>query len=153
VTESPDLHAGDSAAQRRAEGLMLDALEVELKDALQRRFVLSVGAGARMEFDAGIGDVGSPVLLVEAWAHQGSPKAAQKKIVGDAFKLAYAATLFSTRPRLILLFSDEAARSPFISPRAWSSAAFAVFRVETCVVDLPPHERQLILEAQARQFR
>ncbi|MEP6665067.1 MAG: hypothetical protein ABJA81_01350 [Nocardioidaceae bacterium] len=82
------------------------------------------------------------------------PKPAQrKKIVGDAFKLAFAATLVQIPPRLILLFSDEEAVAPFASARAWSSAAFQAFGIDLAVVELPEEERAIIRRAQERQFR
>ncbi len=155
VSEQPALHAGDSTEQRRAEGLMLDVLEAQLGLRLERPLRLSAGGSARMEIDGGIADDGAGrALLVEAWAHQGPPKAAQKKkIVADALKLAYAGTLFETAPRLILLFSDEQAAAPFGSPKAWSSAAFRTFGIEMVVVDLPADERAVIRAAQDRQYR
>jgi hypothetical protein len=155
VTEEPALHAGDSSAQRRAEGLMLDLYQLQIAVPLQRPFVVRTPSGARMEFDAGMEPVdGRPGLLVEAWAHQGPPKAAQKKkIVGDALKLAYGATLSSGPAMLVLLFSDDLAVAPFISTRAWSASAFSHFGIETVVVPLPDHEREQIRAAQLRQYR
>ena len=55
-----------------------------------------------------------PPICCEAWAHQGPPKAAQRaKVAKDVLKLTFLASLASTPPRLILLFSDEAACAPF----------------------------------------
>ena len=124
MTEDPPLHAGDSSEQRRAERLMLDLLQQQVVQPLCSPFVLRTGSGARMEFDAGV-DAEGAGLLVAAWAHQGPPKAAQrKKIVGAALKLAYGATLLPGPTRLVLLFSDEQAVAPFVSTRAWYAGAF-----------------------------
>ncbi len=153
MTEEPALHAGDSSEQRRAERLMLDLFQQLAPHPLRSPFVVKTDSGARMEFDAGF-DVDGDALLLEAWAHQGLPKAAQKKkIIGDALKLAFGATLMSGPTRLVLLFSDEQAVAPFVSSRAWSASAFASFGIETVVVDLPEDERALIRRAQQRQFR
>jgi hypothetical protein len=153
--EEPALHAGDSSEQRRAERLMLDVFEAEQGVVLQRPYRLSAGTSARMEIDGGCQDDGTGrAWLVEAWAHQGPPKAAQKKkIVADGLKLAYAATLFGGPVRLVLLFSDERAAAPFASSRAWSAAAFHTFGIEMVVVALPDEERALIRVAQERQYR
>jgi len=155
TAEDPPLHAGDSSEQRRAERLMLAAYQEDVDLPLRTPFLVSVAGGARMEFDAGYDGGGANAgLLVEAWAHQGPPKAAQKKkIIGDAFKLAFGSTLLEGQTRLVLLFSDEEARRPFLSERAWSSAAFAHFGIETVVVDLPDDERAILREAQRRQYR
>lgn len=103
--------------------------------------------------DGGTEDPENP-LLVEAWAHQGPPKPAQKaKVLTDAFKLFFAGTLLSRRPRLILLFSDESAAAPFRSLRTWPAAAIRVVGIEVVVVPLPEEERARIREAQRRQYR
>jgi hypothetical protein len=103
--------------------------------------------------DGGTDDPDAP-LLVEAWAHQGPPKPAQKaKVLTDAFKLSFAATLVSLRPRLILLFSDDTAAAPFRSSRTWSAAAIQQAGIEVMVVNLPEEERTAIRQAQKRQYR
>ena len=62
--------------------------------------------------DGGTDDPENP-LLVEAWAHQGPPKPAQRaKVLTDAFKLSFAATLHGRRPRLLLLFTMSRRRHP-----------------------------------------
>lgn len=155
MTEQPALHAGDSSEQRRAERLMLDLFQGQVQRPLTAPLVLRTDSGARMEFDAGwLASEDQHGLLVEAWAHQGPPKAAQKKkIVADALKLAFGATLLPGKTRLVLLFSDPQAAAPFGPPRAWSAAAFGAFGIEMVIVELPEQERTLIREAQARQFR
>ncbi len=124
VTEKPDPEslsidrlAGDSTEQRRAESLMLDLLEGQLHCRLKRPWRRSLPDGGRLEVDGGTDDPEHP-LLVEVWAHQGPPKPAQKaKVLTDAFKLSFAATLVPRRPRLLLLFSDQEAALGFALTR------------------------------------
>jgi hypothetical protein len=160
VTEQPDPAslsidrlAGDSAEQRRAERLMLDLLERQLQCRLERPWRRSLSGGGRLEVDGGTDDPKN-ALLVEAWAHQGPPKPAQRaKVLTDAFKLSFAATLLPRRPRLLLLFSDKEAAAPFRSPRTWPTAALREAGIEVIVVDLPEEERARIRDAQRRQYR
>jgi hypothetical protein len=92
-------------------GKLSEDLGVRLE---KRRFPLP--EGGRLEVD-GVSD--SPPMLVEAWAHQGPPKSAQKhKVMTDAIKLLYAARFLTERPRLILLFADHAAAEHFRG-RTW----------------------------------
>jgi hypothetical protein len=152
-TLSIDRLAGDSAEQRRAEGLMLDLLEQQLRCRLERPWRRSLQCGGRLEVDGGTDHPDNP-LLVEAWAHQGPPKSAQTaKVASDAFKLSFAATLLARRPRLVLLFSDEEAAAPFRSPGRWSSAAIQQAGIEVVIVELLDEERAKIREAQRRQYR
>jgi hypothetical protein len=145
--------AGDSAEQRRAEHLMLDLLERQLHCHLERPWRRLLPGGGRLEVDGGTDDQEN-ALLVEAWAHQGPPKPAQRaKVLTDAFKLSFAATLLPRRPRLLLLFSDKQAAAPFRSPRTWPAAAIREAGVEVIMVDLPEEERARIREAQRRQYR
>jgi hypothetical protein len=150
---SIDRLAGDSSEQRRAESLMLDLLEQQLHCLLDRPWRRSLPGGGRLEVDGGCEDPEN-ALLVEVWAHQGPPRPAQKtKVLADAFKLSFAATLLDRRPRLLLLFSDESAAAPFRSPRTWSAAAIREAGIELLVVTLPDEENAKIREAQQRQYR
>ncbi len=65
---------GDSAEQRAAEAILLDALAAKLGLTFShgRRLLPD---GTRVELDAICDD---PPVLVEAWSHQGPPKSAQK---------------------------------------------------------------------------
>jgi len=134
---------------------LLEVFQRTVDQELTSPFVLRTPLGARMEFDAGYADTpGGQALLLEAWAHQGPPKTAQKKkIVADAFKLAFGATLMPGPTRLVLLFSDPEALAPLISTRAWSAGAFTAFNIEAVVIDLPEDECERIRLAQARQYR
>jgi hypothetical protein len=134
---------------------MLALFQQQCPVPLATPFIVRTPTGARMEFDAGVAASGAqPGLLVEAWAHQGPPKAAQKKkIVGDALKLAYGSSLLDGPTRLVLLFSDPLAAAPFTSTRAWSASAFNHFAIEIGIVELPEDERERIRLAQTRQYR
>jgi hypothetical protein len=142
---------GDSSEQRGAEAIMLALLGQRLHaDLLPRTIVLP--NGSRVAID-GVSD--APPILVEAWAHQGGLRGGQpKKVMTDAFKLAFVASLnlFEVRPRLVLLFSDEAAAAPFRG-KSWHAAALQAHAVELAVVDLPPDARLQVVEAQKRQSR
>lgn len=141
---------GSSAEQRAAEGVMIayvaDKLGLELRP---QRIVTATGA--RVEVD---GADDACTVLVEAWAHQGPPKVAQKhKVLADAFKLVWIASTLPIRPQLILCFSDEAAAKPFRGGRSWATAALRDQRIEVFVAELPEQVRADILAAQRRQYR
>lgn len=103
-------------------GLLADRLGIPLAP---RRIPLP--DGGRVEIDA-VADDGS--VLCEAWAHQGPPKSAQRnKVIVDAFKLAFVADVLKTLPRLMLLFSDEAAAKPFLG-QGWAAQALRSTGVE-----------------------
>jgi hypothetical protein len=145
-----ELPPGSSHEQRAAEREMLDLLSQELGLELSVAR-LALPSGARMEIDGADPD---RTVLVEAWAHQGEPKAAQKhKVLADALKLVYAADLFQERPHLILLMSDQAAARPFTAGRSWAADALRHCRIEVRVVTLQSDTRERILAAQERQRR
>jgi hypothetical protein len=147
-----ETEAGDSAEQRRAETVMLDLLgqDLGLRFAKHRH---TTEDGATTEIDGVCAD---PPTLIEAWAHQGAPKAAQKhKVMSDAAKLAWAsAAFYSGVARKILLFSDAAAAGPWQpSSRSWMAVALVHFGIEVRVVDLPQDVRDAVMAAQLRQYR
>ncbi|OKI61697.1 hypothetical protein [Micromonospora sp. CB01531] len=146
----PEPPAGDSAAQRRAEGVMLGLLGERLGKTLRpRRFALP--DGARVEVDGADDGV---TLLVEAWAHQGPPKSAQKhKILADAMRLLFVASTLPVPPRLVLCLSDEEAARHFTIARSWAATALRTFDIHVEVVELPAELRNDILSAQQRQYR
>ena len=84
--------------------------------------------------------------------HQGPAKGGQPhKILKDALKLALASRVLGTSPRLILLFSDEAATARFRA--GWAAVALEEFGIEIEVVVLPEQQQQRVLAAQERQAR
>ena len=146
------IEAGDSAEQRRAETAMLELLGRELGIQLSKQRFKTEG-GAATEVDGVCSD---PPTLVEAWAHQGSPKSAQKqKVTSDAFKLAWAAAAFCPQgARKILLFSDPAAAKQWRpEARSWMAVALVHFGIEVRLVELPPTLRDEVVAAQLRQTR
>ncbi|MFI7492700.1 hypothetical protein ACIBXA_30415 [Micromonospora echinaurantiaca] len=146
----PEPAAGDSAAQRRAEGIMLGLLGERVGCVLTpRRF--SLPDGVRVEVDGADEDL---TVLVEAWAHQGPPKAAQKhKVLADAMRLLFVASTLATPPRLVLCLSDGEAARHFTTARSWASAALRAFDIDVEVVELPADVRAEIIAAQQRQYR
>jgi hypothetical protein len=146
-----ELPPGHSGEQRAAERVMLDALGRGMGVVLEpARIVLA--SGVRADVD---GADASRSVLVECWAHQGPPKAAQRhKVLSDALKLTWIATTIYPRPRLILCLSDPAAARPFVAPaRSWAAAALQDLGVAVVVVDLPDDVRDDVWAAQKRQFR
>jgi hypothetical protein len=139
---------GDSQEQQRAEAVMIAALERELGVPLgpQR---LVIRDGVHVEVDGASDDLS---VLVEAFAHQGPVKGAQRsKVLADAFKLAFVARTLDSPSRLILLMScDEAARR-FRS--GWAAEALASFGIELKIVEIDAAVRQGLRDAQARQSR
>lgn len=150
ITETFEPPAGDSGVQRTAEHVMLGLLGEELGLVLKsKRFTLA--DGARVEVD-GVDEDTS--ILVEAWAHQGQPKSAQKhKILADVLKLLHLASTLPSAPKLALCLCDPAAAHHFTTARSWAAHALRAFDVEVHVVELPADLRADILAAQKRQYR
>ncbi len=143
--ESPP---GDSREQQEAEREMVAALASQLGVALAPRRV-EFGSDVRVELDAASDDLS---VLVEAWAHQGPVKGAQRyKVLTDAFKLAFVGRELGGTRRLILLLSDDQAAQKFAG--GWAAAALRQSGVEIVVVDLDQETRQRVRAAQARQYR
>lgn len=147
---STEIAPGSSAEQRAAESVMMAYLADRLGLELRPQRIVTA-TGARVEVD---GADDARTVLVEAWAHQGPPKVAQKhKVLADAFKLAWIASTLPVQPRLILCFSDEAAAKPFRGGRSWAAAALRDQNIEVFVAELPDQVRADILAAQRRQYR
>jgi hypothetical protein len=144
-----DVAPGSSQEQKRAERAMIDALAAEIEVQLVPKSI-RLPSGNRVAVD-GVSD--NPPIFCEAWAHQGRPKAAQRaKVAKDLLKLTFLASLVSPPPRLILLFSDEAACAPF-RRRSWIADVIQSHNVEVKIVDLPPELRNAVIAAQHRQYR
>ncbi len=147
---SEDLAAGDAPEQRLAEGMIISALGLEIGAPLLKS--RKTHGGSTIEFD---GFCAEPPILAEAWAHQGSPKPAQKnKVMADALKMVWgAAALFpGRRVRKILALSDSRAAAHFRG-RSWMATALRDLDVEVIVVELPIDVVRAIRDAQERQFR
>lgn len=147
LTEVP---AGDSKVQRDAEAVLLAALSASIGVPLAPARI-HLPDGTYVEAD-GVSE--DPPVLVEAWAHQGPPKSAQRnKVLADALKLVHVAAALERGHRKILCFSDEAAAKPFQSKRSWYAGALRTLDVQVHVIDLPAEWRDRILQAQKRQYR
>jgi hypothetical protein len=93
-------------------------------------------------------------VLVEAWAHQGPPKATQKhKVLVDAMRLLFVASTLPVPPRMLLCLSDQEAARHFTTARSWASAALRSFNIGVEVVNLPYELRGEIVAVQQRQYR
>lgn len=145
-------HPGDSVAQRSAEAVALTLVSQQLGVPLSKRRVPMLDGGW-LEVDA-VSD--APPILCEIWAHQGSPKPAQKaKVMTDAMKLLYARSLMSDALddcRMLLVFADPLAAAHFRG-RSWMAAALRAAGIETVVVQLPDDVRLAVARAQEQQFR
>jgi hypothetical protein len=143
------IEPGSSSEQREAEREMMANLTAELGVKLAPTY-LHIAAGIRMDID---GACAEPLVLVEAWAHQGRAKSAQRhKLAMDAFKLTTARHALGEHARLILLVSDEAAVSHAVGS-SWFGYALRVAGVEFKVVELAAETRARLQAAQKRQYR
>ncbi|SMD27060.1 hypothetical protein SAMN05661093_10657 [Kibdelosporangium aridum] len=93
-------------------------------------------------------------ILVEAWAHQGPPKVAQKhKVLADALKLLHVAAGLPVAPRLVLCLCDSEAAYHFTAARSWAAHALRTFAIDIAVVELPAELKAAVRTAQQRQYR
>lgn len=126
-----------SEEQKRAERALLEALLAEIGVPLAPRWI-RLPSGNQLGVD-GVSD--DPPIFCEAWAHQGRPKAAQRaKVAKGRAEADVPASMAAAPPKLILLFSDEAACGPF-RQGSWVSDVINAHHVEVKVVDLPPDLR------------
>jgi len=139
----------DSSEQRRAETYLVDAFSRELRVALAKKR-LPAGTSA-IEFD-GVSD--DALIVVEAWAHVGPAKPAQRhKVMTDALKLVWACgRLVPQNAKRFLLFGDEKAADSFRGA-GWMAMALKDLEVTIKVIDLSPDLRRELELAQRRQDR
>jgi len=96
------------------------------------------------------------VTLVEAWAHVGRAKSAQRhKVLGDVLKLALVTSVLRRSDATVkvdsyILFVDGAAAN-VLSGNGWASLAAEEFGISTKVVRLSDEVMETIKEAQGRQ--
>ena len=149
MIDEPELNPGDSRVQRNAELTMVAWLEVELGCKLEPKRI-NLPDGSWLALDAFCKE---PLIICEAWAHQGPPKSAQKmKIMNDAMKLLAARRIVGEHARAILLFADDEAASRF-GRKTWHATALVESRIEVMVARLPDELRADIRVAQTRQYR
>jgi len=145
----PRPNPANSAIQRSAEFEMMAWLETQLECTLKpKRIMLS--EAVRLELDGYSDD---PLIVCEAWAHQGTPKAAQKyKVMNDAMKMVLARSILGDQGRAILLFADDLAAKHFRG-NTWQAAALKANRIEIFVAALPESLKTDIKAAQRLQYR
>ena len=149
MTSVADPLPGNSQVQREAETLLVAWLG-ELIGCVLVPKRITLPDGSWLELDGYCAD---PLVICEAWAHQGQPKSAQKmKVMNDAMKLLAARRVVGDDARAILLFADEAAASRFRSG-TWHASALASAAIEIHVAVLPERVRESIRAAQERQYR
>jgi len=149
MIDDPELSPGDSRVQRNAELAMVAWLETELGCELNPKRI-DFHDGSWLVLDA---FCSRPLVICEAWAHQGPPKSAQKmKIMNDAMKLLAARRVVGEHARAILLFGDDEAASRF-GRKTWHATALVESRIEIMVARLPDELRADIRIAQTRQYR
>ena len=149
MDDDSELSPGDSRVQRDAELTMVAWLGSELGCELKPQRI-NLSNGSWVELDAFCNE---PLVICEAWAHQGPPKSAQKcKIMNDAMKLLAVRRVIGETARAILLFGDDEAASHF-RRQTWQGTALTESRVEVIVAKLPSELREGIRAAQTRQFR
>lgn len=142
-----------SDAQQLAERLMVAEFSHQLGRDLGKA-TIPIGK-ARVTVDGFYKDE-SRVTLVEAWAHVGKAKSAQRnKVLGDVLKLALVkSTLQRSYPSVqvesYLIFADVAAAN-VVNGRGWASLAATEFGIVTQVIRLPADVIATIKEAQRRQ--
>lgn len=144
-----EVPAGNSGVQRHAETVALRALAAQYGFNLNPERI-SLPSGVRVEVDGMSHD---PPVLVEVWAHQGTPKPAQRnKVLSDALKLKYLNDVLEGEYRMVLCLTDAAAAAPFLG-RSWYADALQRANIDVEVVEIPDELRVEIQAAQARQFR
>ena len=96
------------------------------------------------------------VTLVEAWAHVGKAKAAQRnKVLSDMLKLALVTSVLrklypSLKVDSYLIFADSAAAN-VVNGKGWASLAAGEFGIATQVIALSDDVVNRIKEAQLKQ--
>lgn len=149
LVNKPELSPGNSKVQRDAELIMVAWLGREMSCVLEPKRI-KLPDGSRLELDAYCED---PLIICEAWAHQGAPKSSQKfKVMNDAMKLLAARSVVGEHARAVLLFADEDAASHF-RRKTWHAIALTENRIEVIVANLSEELRAKIRVAQSRQYR
>lgn len=139
--------SSDSTAQRRAESLILEAVEAMLGVALHPQR-LRLAAGAVVDVDGFTEDESA---IVEVFAHQGKLKAGQRhKIATDVLKLITIAHERTPAPTLILAFGDPDIKR-LLGDKSWLTAAINAWGIKVVVAPLDASARAEIRLAQARQ--
>lgn len=141
----------NSEVQREAQAEMLSWLSAHIGRPLSSDVRLDVGR-CTVEVD-GFCDEGSQMILVEAWAHIGKAKSAQKqKVQSDILKLIHVRDCLGATSQVdcIYVFADaEAAK--VLSTDCWAGIAAQQHGIQTKVAEISPQTRAAILLAQRDQ--
>ena len=149
MPDKPMRSPSDSHVQRRAELDMISWLNEELGCVLGPERI-ELAQKSWVEVD---GICRNPLVVCEAWAHQGPPKAAQKmKVMNDAMKLLVVRRALGSHARAILLFADEEAADHFRG-NSWHATALQDFDLEVVVAKIPQGLKQDLKAAQTDQYR
>lgn len=139
-------HNSDSATQREAETVILDAISAQLGTTLAKRRV-DLPGGSWVEVDGVAEDMS---VFAEAFAHVGPMKGGQKrKVALDVLKLI---TLQRAYPeaQLVLAFCDSTAVN---SLTGWLGEAIGMGKLDRRLAPLNPELINRLLEVQVRQYR
>ena len=142
-----------SDVQQLAKKLMINEFSGQLGRELGKA-TIPIGRGVKVTVD-GFHRDDNRVTLVEAWAHVGKAKSAQRnKVLGDMLKLALVTSVIRrSRPDLkiesYLVFADRTAAG-VVSGNGWASHAAKEFGIETRVIPLSSEVINTIKEAQVK---
>jgi hypothetical protein len=142
---------GDSYVQRLAEATILKLLSEDLGVEIRPRR-LEMADGIHVDLDGVHDSPDHQPVLVEAWAHQGPPRPAQKaKVMTDALRLLWVdRSRYEGGARKILALTDDDAAKHFRG-KTWMGSALRELGIEVRVVSLPDEMRSQIRKAQERQ--
>lgn len=142
-----------SDAQQLAETLMVAQFSRQLGRDLEKT---TIPIGKAMVTVDGFHQDESRVTLVEAWAHVGKVKSAQRnKVLGDILKLVLLTSALrrsypSVQVEPYLIFADVTAAN-VVNGKGWASLAAKEFGIAMYVIALPADVIVTIKEAQRRQ--
>jgi len=145
--------ASCSDVQQLAEQLMVSEFARQLGRELGKA-TIPIGK-AKVTVD-GFHKDDNRVTLVEAWAHVGKAKAAQRnKVLGDMLKLALVTSALrrsypSLKVESYLVFADSTAAN-VVNGKGWASLAAKEFGIATQVIALSNDVINTIKEAQRKQ--
>jgi hypothetical protein len=145
--------ASCSDAQQLAEQLMIKNFSLQLGRELAKA---TIPIGKNKVTVDGFHRDDNRVTLVEAWAHLGKAKSAQRnKVLGDMLKLAFVSSVLRrSYPALNieshLIFADASAAN-VVNGNGWAALAAKEFGIAMQVIALSKEVISTIKEAQRRQ--
>ena len=142
-------HASDSTEQQSAEIKALSLLNKKFNLKLvNKRVILN---STKFQLD---GYSENPPVLCEIYSRIGKLKAAQKnKINKDILKMLLIEKIKRKKFRKIIAFADETATASFAGGESWYSKLKDYFNIEIIIVEISQSLKEILLEAQKRQYR